>query len=350
MKNALSILAASLALTALAGTISPTITDVTLSDRQVTHIHYGNGTAGGELCWQANVIAGHYMLDDNAATTVVLDSGPSQLNGTAVANTSTFSISAVDGTGLGGAAFSVGLGTAFNFDGSSPFSVALWARGTDQGQRYVGSKPADSSAPGWIFWRWDSNIYLNLNAGTVWTANELQCYTPVSDYSSWHHYAATYDGSKTAAGVTFYRDGAPLATFDVQSDTLTGDATSPYQVAIGGSQYGVEIADGGFDDVRIYTRVLTTNDVATLFGTYDPPPPPATVTIYFDAGYEGYPEYGSAEFTPGSIYGSLPYCYPNAGYENYYFGYWRDADWNYVDTYSSTVPASSTTLYAVWYY
>jgi hypothetical protein len=73
-------------------------------------------------------IASIWNLDDNAANTTVVDSGPENRTGTAAANTSTKSVSGVIGTALdfNGSSDSVLIGDYYRFAPGTNFSISFW--------------------------------------------------------------------------------------------------------------------------------------------------------------------------------------------------------------------------------
>ena len=92
-------------------------------------------------------------------------------------------------------------------------------------------------------------------------AIKVRSHTPVS-LNEWHHLALTYDGSGRASGVALYLDGK-LQEVEVLHDTLTGSIRSDRPLRLGRRQ-----AKGGFDgqmdEVRIYDRTLSANEVEQL--------------------------------------------------------------------------------------
>jgi hypothetical protein len=74
----------------------------------------------------------------------------------------------------------------------------------------------------------------------------------INSLSGWHHVTAVGSGSNTI----FYIDGMNVGSSNVKS-TSNIDYIGNYQ---GGSQNW-----GTFDDVRIYNRALTTNEITTIY-------------------------------------------------------------------------------------
>ena len=82
---------------------------------------------------------------------------------------------------------------------------------------------------------------------------------------NWHHVAATYDGSSSAAGVKLYVDGAE-DTEVIQEDTLGTHSilnTSPF--TIGSRDSGGVPFNGDIDEVEVFNRVLSASEVQTLY-------------------------------------------------------------------------------------
>ena len=84
----------------------------------------------------------------------------------------------------------------------------------------------------------------------------------------WHHLAATYDGSRVAAGVGVFIDGAP-AKVKVAIDTLY----RPFRNAGARYKEPLRIGAGGgpenrfrgrIDEVRVYSRILTAEEIGAL--------------------------------------------------------------------------------------
>jgi hypothetical protein len=73
---------------------------------------------------------------------------------------------------------------------------------------------------------------------------------------NWHHLALTYNG----AALVSYIDGAQTATNPVTGAITTGSPTN-----IG--NYGGYYANGYIDDVRIYNRALSANEVKQLYSS-----------------------------------------------------------------------------------
>jgi hypothetical protein len=89
--------------------------------------------------------------------------------------------------------------------------------------------------------------------------------TSVND-GQWHHVAATYDGSSTAAGVALYVDGV-VQTNLVIADTLgTNSLVNTEGFDIGaGSGNGPQPFNGDIDEIDVFNRVISQAEVQGIF-------------------------------------------------------------------------------------
>jgi len=79
----------------------------------------------------------------------------------------------------------------------------------------------------------------------------------------WQHVFATYDGSGKAAGITLYVDGVKVPT-KVNSDRLTGSIRTKAPLRIGSRTGGIVLEDAQVQDVRIYGRELSADEIVSL--------------------------------------------------------------------------------------
>jgi len=104
-----------------------------------------------------------------------------------------------------------------------------------------------------LYWR----LVDDANAGRI----EVRTAVPTS--AVWHLMTVTYDGSGTSAGMTVYYDGVaqtPTATADSSYTSLSDPAASLVFGALATRNYVGEL-----DDLRIYYRELTADEVFDLY-------------------------------------------------------------------------------------
>jgi len=139
--------------------------------------------------------------------------------------------------------------------------------------------------------------------------------------STWHNiiavYSQNFDNSKIyidgkleligwGSGLSWYRYSTDTTDTQIQ---ISGSTNTPQN---GGQKYGG--INGKIDDIRIYNRALSSNEVAALYAMESTPPVPPTTTDTFGSGTNqfgidfvtvGNP--GNSNDTTG--YGGVPYSY-----------------------------------------
>jgi hypothetical protein len=90
---------------------------------------------------------------------------------------------------------------------------------------------------------------------------------------TWHHVAATRNNASGAMAV--YVDGVLRGS----GTGPTGSRTFPPNLRIGSLQTGNNFLNGTLDDVRLYDRILTTNEIAALIA-----PPAAPIGLVATSG------------------------------------------------------------------
>jgi hypothetical protein len=105
--------------------------------------------------------------------------------------------------------------------------------------------------------------YLNIGGGTD---NKYQAWSPGSlfTHGKWHHAAMTYDGQD----LKVYLDGAAAASTHVGKPRTIG--TAPLD--IGRRQDGYSYFGGTIDEVRMYSRALTADEVRARYDAGGAPP------------------------------------------------------------------------------
>jgi hypothetical protein len=79
---------------------------------------------------------------------------------------------------------------------------------------------------------------------------------------TWYHATLTYDGSGRASGLRLYVDGKVFET-DVVRDALTGSIATDAPLRLGSKALGPPYV-GQIDDLRLYHRVLTPDEIGQL--------------------------------------------------------------------------------------
>jgi hypothetical protein len=213
-------------------------------------------------------LVGRWLLDESSGTTA-LDSAPPANNGTLV-NGPTWVPK--DGGASGALSFDgvddyVVVGGSFPYaTQNSPFSFSAFFDLTDfslEAAPEIMQMRSDTSDPLHVLLS-NSPSYLGISVGSAstWpTVKTGQVPTP----GVWHHIVVTYNGMGTATPGNF------KIVLDLNPETLS--AAAPFAGQAQQSRIGGCIPSpdpnswkGLIRDVRIYNRVLTTAEIATIYG------------------------------------------------------------------------------------
>ncbi|MEO0476594.1 MAG: DUF1553 domain-containing protein, partial [Planctomycetota bacterium] len=157
--------------------------------------------------------------------------------------------------------FSKGLG---NTEQDQPFSYGAWIKtpGNVTGSP-IAKMDEKAEYRGWDIYVHQRKVSMHLIH--KWPYNTLKVTTKadVLKPNNWHHVFVTYDGSKKSTGVKIYIDGK-VQPFDASHDTLNGTTISEAPLTFGARTPGSPFTGGSVDDVRIYSRLLSPDEVAML--------------------------------------------------------------------------------------
>ncbi len=153
-------------------------------------------------------------------------------------------------------------GEQFDFEKDQPFSVSSFLMVTPEGGSPFGKMNDADGARGWdiefhglrpsvhLIHRWPNDV-IHIQADADLTANVFT------------HVAFTYDGSGKAAGLQLYVNGL-LAKTSIKVDQLKGSIRSGTPFSIGRRGAASNAFRGRVDDVQVYTRALTGDEVAAF--------------------------------------------------------------------------------------
>ena len=145
-----------------------------------------------------------------------------------------------------------------------PFSLSAWVN-PDADGGYLVSKDSASGVE-YGLWQDDSGFLHFQLADDDGDQIAVQSTTAIPT-GAWQYVTATYDGSRTAAGMRLYLGDTPLSTGDISSGTYDGAANNAASLRIGssdrsGSAYDL---DGTIDEVRIANAVRSPTWVAASY-------------------------------------------------------------------------------------
>jgi len=215
--------------------------------------------------YKSNSLAGHWKLDETTGTTAADSSGNGN-DGTV--NGTDFDTSAATGRSGGALTFDgsddyIDCGTDSSLDITDAITVSAWAyTDTDTHGRII-SRHGNSSNFGWVLIRdkdSDSFAWDISTNGNDWN-NGGSTGVDTFEINTWYHVAATYDGTN----MRVYIDGVE-ETSGAFPAALSGPINvSSHNCEIGSDGFSSIHFSGQIDDVRIYNRALSSDEIADLY-------------------------------------------------------------------------------------
>ena len=200
-----------------------------------------------------NGLVAHYKMNDNADSYVVVDSKGSN-NGTSIRKTNVVTASGKISTALtfNGSNDKISLNSNFGLGGQKKMSVSLWLNGIPlAGFKGIFTNTTDNVVD--LVIGYDvSNIYFSTENGDGYIASG------VVNRAGWHHLVAT----KSDTEVRMYYDGVEVGNSPQPNTTIIPSENFILGLdrSVAGRYY-----QGSMDDVRIYDRALTPNEITQLY-------------------------------------------------------------------------------------
>jgi hypothetical protein len=218
---------------------------------------------------ETEALAAHYDLDGS-----FIDASGKYRHGRTTAGEPTF-----DGGVIGrGATFDgdteVSFGNLARFERSDPFTLAFWVRGGGSQPMTVLHK-LEGKQHGYAvgfddvmlfdIQRWAARLTFTVGSDSPAGAIRLRTLERLH-YGDWYHVTVTSNGSGNAAGFTIYLNGRRAAVEVVQNDLGASTAVAA-PLRVGGRAFGPPFV-GRLDDLRVYTRALSSSQIEQLARHY----------------------------------------------------------------------------------
>ncbi len=150
-----------------------------------------------------------------------------------------------------------------NFGYFDKFTVTAWIRPDENRRGTIVSRMTDAEQADGYYVQLH-NGHLQVNLVKRWLDDCVRVETVATiDPDAWTHIAVTYDGSRVAAGIAVYLNGQRVrlqTNYDFINQSFA--SAEPLRIGGGGGPAGRFV--GLIDDVRLYDRRLTADQISTL--------------------------------------------------------------------------------------
>ncbi len=160
------------------------------------------------------------------------------------------------------------LGELGDFEKNQRFSYGAWIKPARNGQfgGIIARMDEKGGYRGWDLWIQDRSLAVHII--DTWPDNAIKVETPkpVLKIGQWQHVFVTYDGSGKASGIRMFVDGVEQKKLKATTNKLASTASirtkTPLRI---GQRSHTQVFDGGsVQDVRVYTRVISADEVKQI--------------------------------------------------------------------------------------
>jgi hypothetical protein len=151
-------------------------------------------------------------------------------------------------------------GNIGSFGFQSKFTVAARIKSESPDGIIVSRAEDKEEQPGWGIHLKGGKVQVNLIQRWLDDCLRVETEQPIA-LNQWTHIAATYDGTRVAAGIKVYINGEPAKLRVIVDDlNQTFSTKEPFRIGAG---HGMRFR-GAIEDVRLYSQALTPREAATL--------------------------------------------------------------------------------------
>jgi hypothetical protein len=219
-------------------------------------------------------MVGHWTFDQGSGT-IATDSSGSGNNGTLM-NGPTWTAGKIGGAlALNGTSSYVVVPDSASLDIAGSGSISVWVKrnAVSTGDwRAILAKGNDNVNAHYNYgMEFASNDHIEIDVGGGTTGTKVVESTILqNDLINWHHHAVVWNGSQ----IKYYYDGVPVGTGWAQAAPSVGNAANLFFGQFG---TGGDFFSGVIDELRLYNRALTAQDVVTLYSSGAATTPPSDV-------------------------------------------------------------------------
>lgn len=148
---------------------------------------------------------------------------------------------------------------------SSGFTFAAWLRDDAvSGYKILGTIGAGTNKYCWIYVDPSGLLWAGMFS-TGETASITRNTGAVVSANTWQHIAFTWSGGTAATSIKIYVDGAQVDSGSSSTGAFTASSSNSLTVYLGDRPGSSNAFDGRLDEVRLYSRALSSDDVTELY-------------------------------------------------------------------------------------
>jgi hypothetical protein len=149
------------------------------------------------------------------------------------------------------------------------FTVSSWVKAAAQSEGLVFAKKTDTNMESLqIAGHKDFWLIRVYSANDVWVGRTAP--RPPESFDVWKHLVVTYNGGNTSSSVKIFMDGIQIDSENDKNGIFTKFNDLDIHSEIGSQNRGRDTFKGYIDDVRIYNRALSAEEVKALYDLEKP--------------------------------------------------------------------------------
>jgi len=219
--------------------------------------------------WLSDIsLIGHWKMDDNADTTMVVDSSSYGNDGTAQRDTSVLNTTgAIDGALIfDGISDYVDCGTDNSFSMDDEFTICMWVKADVNPRANENEQVISKGGNNYLFsWSHRSSDYRQawafLNTDGTWQACK---YATALSEDVWYFLVLVYDSTVDGGAMKAYLDG----DLETTVTSVGVPVTDAYSLFIGCGQYSGNPRNyfaGSIDNVMLFNKTLSEGEIEELY-------------------------------------------------------------------------------------
>ncbi|MDD5430809.1 MAG: LamG domain-containing protein [Candidatus Pacebacteria bacterium] len=158
------------------------------------------------------------------------------------------------------------IGDKFDTPYTAPLTISLWISTAQSGGAFISKQGYDSPWTGWIFESYAPNQIRYQVYGSGGSNRLGKIWNVFYQDGNWHHLVLV-KGNNAAANLKLYIDGVEQTSVAATYDTLTQTVSTNFNCEIGARDGTNQAFNGKMDDVRLYSRVLTADEISKLYSS-----------------------------------------------------------------------------------